>query len=178
MFLANAEILILPYASAEGRSLLSRLTSELLDEKWESFWGAAAFARESGNDSQLLSALAHFLARGGKVVMTVGADVFGSGSYGSDMEAVRTLLATFDAHERAKLFLYHEQGRTFHPKIYLFTGREEALVIVGSSNWTKGGLSENVEASVVLHLDLSVPEQQAALDELISVFEEYWMEAQ
>lgn len=39
---------------------------------------------------------------------------------------------------------------TFHPKVYLFEGKEEASAIVGSSNLTAGGLYTNLEAAIWL----------------------------
>lgn len=44
--------------------------------------------------------------------------------------------------------------RIFHPKVYLSIGDTEARLAVGSANLTTGGLSQNIEASVLLQLDL------------------------
>lgn len=173
---AGVEFLILPYASAEGRSLLSRLVQELNDCRWENFWGAIAFVNASGNDRDLLLALSKFVRRGGEVTLTLGADVFGASSFGTELLAVKSLLEALDGDERARIFLYHEKGRTFHPKLYIFSCEQEALVIIGSSNWTKGGLSENVEANALIYLDLSDLAQKAVYDRLVSTFEEYWTE--
>lgn len=46
----------------------------------------------------------------------------------------------------------------FHPKLYYTRGRTTARLMVGSANMTTGGLNNNVEASVVIGLDLSSPE--------------------
>lgn len=46
----------------------------------------------------------------------------------------------------------------FHLKLYYVRGRKTARLLVGSANMTTGGLNNNVEASVVVDLDLSVPE--------------------
>jgi HKD family nuclease len=46
----------------------------------------------------------------------------------------------------------------FHPKIYLSRNTSEARLIVGSANLTIGGLSANVEASVLMTLDLDKPD--------------------
>lgn len=176
MFPALAEFLILPYAAAHGNSLLERLARELDDEKWDCFWGAVAFANESGNDRRLMEALTGFVARGGEVSLTFGADVFGEGNYGTQLTAVRTLLTALAAHESGNVFLYHERGRTFHPKIYLFSGGDEALVIIGSSNWTRGGLAENVEANVLVKLNLAHADQRTAFEGLVETFRSYWTE--
>lgn len=45
--------------------------------------------------------------------------------------------------------------RVFHPKIYYARGKNEARIIVGSANLTLGGLSNNIEASIALDLDLN-----------------------
>lgn len=174
MFQALTEFLILPYSSAQGMGLLDRLTRELGSDRWNKFWGAVAFANASGNDARLLGALAQFAERGGTISLTFGADLFGSDGYGTDSDAVEALLSMLHSYENARIFLYHERGRTFHPKIYVFAGEQEALVIVGSSNWTRGGLSENVEANVVVQLSLLDEGNRAAFDDLVRVIEEYW----
>ncbi len=43
----------------------------------------------------------------------------------------------------------------FHPKLYLVRGKTQARVIIGSANLTLGGLNNNIEAGVLLNLDLS-----------------------
>lgn len=178
MISAQTEFMVLPYSSVKGQSLLERLTRELMSDRWTSFWCGVAFANRSGNEDSLLKALVSFAERGGSISMTFGADVFGADSYGTELAAVHKLLSVLEKQPKARLFLYHEHGRTFHPKMYVFSGDGRALVIIGSSNWTKGGLSENVEANVAVHLDLSDSGHKAAFDELIAIFEEYWSEAE
>lgn len=55
------------------------------------------------------------------------------------------------------LFIVDTGSRTqiFHPKLYLVRSSESARLLIGSANLTLGGLSNNIEASVVLDLDLS-----------------------
>lgn len=175
---AVTEFLVLPYASSDGGSLVERLTRELSRDNWDRFWGAVAFANRTGNDIHLLDALSQFIEKGGTVSLTFGADVFGAASYGTELEAVRSLLTAIGTHERAKVFLYHERGRTFHPKMYIFSSEVQALVIIGSSNWTRGGLAENVEANVAVHLDLTNDQHRLAFNELAALFQEYWTESQ
>ncbi len=43
----------------------------------------------------------------------------------------------------------------FHPKIYLTRSKEAAHVIIGSANFTAGGLNNNIEGSVVLDLEMA-----------------------
>jgi len=178
--LAEIEFIILPYASQQGRSVLHLLVEELTNGGWSSFRSAVAFAKQSGNDVSLLAALAKFANDGGAISLTIGADIFGTTSRGSEYEAVETLLRTLDPYPNAKIFLYHEGRRTFHPKLYLFANEAsgKAMAIVGSSNWTEGGLAENVEANVLVRFDLAEKEHRTAFDELVELLDRYWTESE
>jgi HKD family nuclease len=46
-------------------------------------------------------------------------------------------------------------GVTYHPKLYYSRNKEQARFIAGSANFTLGGLNNNIEASVVMGLDLA-----------------------
>ncbi len=48
----------------------------------------------------------------------------------------------------------------FHPKIYMSRNSNEARLVVGSSNLTIAGLCTNVEASLLLELDLDEPDDR------------------
>lgn len=176
--LADTEFIILPYASSEQQSILHILVNELNTGNWDSFLGAVAFAKQSGNDATLLDALTTFAEQGGAISLTVGADVFGASSRGSEYQAVETLLEKLEPYPTAKLYLYHEPRRTFHPKLYLFCNEpeERALAIVGSSNWTEGGLAENVEANVLIRFDLSQADHRTEFEKLKRTFELFWTE--
>lgn len=175
----NAEILILPFASIEGRSLAALLAAELSGGRWQAFYAAIGFAKSSGNFPDLLDALRRFAAREDTVVrLTFGADVFRPRTPGSDYAALTGLLNALDGLPNNAVHLYHDPRRTFHPKLFLFANRpaNTALVIIGSSNWSEGGLVSNVEANVLLRLDLTDPEQAQALESLLDLFEQHWLE--
>lgn len=176
---APIELLILPYSSVDGESLLHRLIQELGSGRWKRFSCAVAFGRQTGNYPDLLAALSEFVESGGEAGITFGADLFSGRTKGTDYEAVGRLLTRLQASSTFSLHLYHESGRTFHPKVYLFDNEAnaQALVIVGSSNWSEGGLVNNVEANVVAHLDLNNPEHREFHAMLGSIFHEYWREA-
>ena len=48
----------------------------------------------------------------------------------------------------------------FHPKLYYVRGRNAARLLVGSANLTTGGLNNNIEASIVLDLDLALASEK------------------
>ena len=116
--------------------------------------------------------------RGGKIHLTFGADAFKGEDRGSEYLAVETLLETLGKQEGVTICLYHEKGRTFHPKLYLFSNEEgkKALVIVGSSNWSDGGFVQNVEADLLARLDLTNQQQLLCYQKIVDCFDKYWSE--
>ena len=174
----RAEILLFPYDTAEGKSLIHRLIKELSSGGWTRFRAAVAFARVSGNYQDLLDALANFASLGGIVNLTFGADTFGADS-GSDLQAIEQLVIQLEPYPNATIHLYHESGRTFHPKIYLLDNKanEEALLIVGSSNWSYGGLAGNIEANTLIHLSLDIEDEKEIYDRISYCFANYWTES-
>ena len=51
----------------------------------------------------------------------------------------------------------------FHPKVYLSRNDDEAHLIVGSANLTLGGLNSNIEASLILTINLDDPDSSSFL---------------
>lgn len=172
--LVDAELIILPYSARDGRDLLDRLIDELNSSEWTEFRAAVAFASWTGNFPDLLEALHRFVDRGNEATLTFSAQEFGSGSYASDLQAIEGLLDRLNAFPNAHLHLYREPGRTFHPKIYLFSNEERALLILGSSNWGEGGFVRNIEANVALTLDLQDGDTLREYRRLVGYFERYW----
>ena len=80
-----------------------------------------------------------FRARGGTTRLIVGIDEGGATRPG--------LLIATELFDQAHVF-HDPGGGTFHPKIYLAEGAEQALLVVGSSNATPGGWFGNYEASL------------------------------
>lgn len=58
----------------------------------------------------------------------------------------------------------------FHPKVYYAQNADSALLITGSANLTSGGLVKNIEASLMVNLDLSCLEDVALAEKVISDF--------
>ena len=72
----------------------------------------------------------------------------------------------------ANLYAVDTGSRTtiFHPKIYLAKFKKSATAIIGSANLTFGGLHNNIEASSILDLDLSVVEDKDFVDQTETIF--------
>ena len=102
-----------------------------------------AWARRSGV-GLLYSALGESLRNVSVVV--------GMANRGTSAEALEHLRSM-----SRNVFVYHKHHlQTFHPKVYLFddghSPPSQAILIVGSSNLTGGGLFQNIEGNLVLEL--------------------------
>jgi len=66
----------------------------------------------------------------------------------TSQEGLQDLLSLSESGS-AETFIYHnEYAVTFHPKLYLFTGKQSARLIIGSNNLTEAGLFSNTEAGL------------------------------
>ena len=99
-------------------------------------------------------------ARGGRVLAIVGVSEGGATQQG--LEAL--IAETDEAH------VFHDTGRTFHPKVYLADSGNRALLLVGSNNFTAGGLAWNYEAAIWCELDLGVPKERQVRDDVVAYF--------
>lgn len=176
--LAEIELIIQPYSSQAGNSVLDILISQLNSNEWTRFLAAVAFLRRSGNFLKLIDAMEQFMNNGGEISITAGADTFGGNARGTDFEAVHFLLTKFDQEPKFALHLYHEQARTFHPKLYLFSNEHanRAFLIIGSSNWSYGGLFDNIEANVTIKLNLDNEQHKQIYQTILEHFQNYWTE--
>lgn len=66
-------------------------------------------------------------------------------------------------------FVFKKSSTCFHPKIYLFVTGQNAEAIVGSANFTSGGLGNNIEACV----HLSGGADEPAVTELLATIKSY-----
>jgi HKD family nuclease len=91
--------------------------------------------------------------------------IIGLDQQGTSKEALELSLYLFD-----NVYVTREHGITFHPKIYLFSGKNRAEAFIGSNNLTVGGTEKNFEAAV--HLALSLPEDNSSLDVINRAWDE------
>ena len=175
---AGIEIIILPYSGQKDRTLLQVLIDQFNNATWTHFRCAVAFLKQSGIYQELLDSLRNFMSRGGIVHMTFGANVFDNDVKGTDYTATELILKTVQSDPHSQVFLYHEKQRTFHPKLYLFSNEkiQQALLVIGSSNWSKGGLINNVEANIIVKLDLSQDNHLSVYNDICECFSDYWQE--
>lgn len=70
----------------------------------------------------------------------------------TEPEAMRYLFDLSQETDQFKIYCLVSAGQTelYHPKVYLLKSGVEVTCIVGSSNLTRGGLSNNVEVNLVL----------------------------
>ncbi len=103
---------------------------------------AVAFAKGSGFAAA--PSFEDMAARGGRVELLAGVDF-----QLTDLAAIQR----FERPPSAARVYFHpdHSGQTiFHPKVYLAESDSLATAIVGSSNLTLGGLTDNVEANILI----------------------------
>jgi HKD family nuclease len=137
-----------------GELLVARLDSG----EWAEFSAAVAFVKSSGVQ-YLSEALKRFGDNGGVVRIAVGVDALGTTYEGLD------LLLRSISGDAVVTVVHNENGSTFHPKLYLVESSEKAELIVGSGNFTAGGLYRNYEAGLLVALTSgSAPDDQILND--------------
>ncbi len=132
------------------------LISLLQEDRFDTFIGISAFASYSG-----VTGLGKFINDAkkhlNKIVIVVGVD-----QKGTSKEA----LGALEGLGVDSYVFYQASFPIFHPKVYLFEGKDSAAVIIGSSNMTAQGLFLNSEASLYIELDKEYSEDCKFLDEV------------
>ncbi|TKF61494.1 hypothetical protein FCV63_00620 [Vibrio lentus] len=155
---------LIGFPASGGKPLGVLLNEELRNESWINFHAAVAFVKRSGV-KHLSDSIANFSERG-VVKFAIGVDL-----YGTSIEGVETLCSSV---ANGEVWVYHnELISTFHPKLYIFSNENQALVIVGSGNLTEGGLYTNEEISLQVSLDLSKDAESKLYKELMEVFDSW-----
>ena len=90
----------------------------------------------------------------------------------TSVEGLESLLECLDG--RGEVWVFHNaNGRTFHPKMYVFANDRSAEVIIGSGNLTQGGLFDNYEASISLTLNLADAVDRSLLTRVDATLDSY-----
>lgn len=131
---------------------------------WHALEFAVAWVNYTGAE-KIKATAQEFLAQGGCVRATVGLD-FGSTTY----EGLSSLLDLEDGQNDVMTYVFCDENPacTFHPKVFLFSNENRALVFVGSNNMTGAGLRTNVEAAIGFDGDAEDDTIRVARKELVS----------
>jgi HKD family nuclease len=124
---------------------------------------AVAFAKQTGF-KLIERPLSDCLDHGGNVEFVIGLDF-----RTTDAAVLQSFHSLTAAYPNFSFYCFSDPSDyavAYHPKLYLF--QDEALVrgVVGSSNLTKGGLSENVELNVLLEME----QDSEKADRLFDIF--------
>jgi len=125
-----------------GRILISSLSSG----KYIRFSAFSAFASRAGING-LRIPIQNAVSKGLEVNIIVGVDQKGTSK--AALKAIRRLKVN-------SYIFYQKSPSIYHPKMYLFEGKDESQLIIGSSNLTSQGLFRNIETSVLISLDNAI----------------------
>ena len=135
------------------------LIDSLNDERYTSFKAFVAFISKSGIDN-ILDELTTFIGNGGSVCLYVGVDL-----NSTSKEALEKLIEL----GIETYIIFSPNSIIYHPKIYTFEGDEYSKAIIGSSNFTKRGLFQSIEASV--SISFNIEEDEIGNNFLAEVYE-------
>ncbi|WP_216830318.1 DEAD/DEAH box helicase family protein [Alkalihalobacterium elongatum] len=142
----------------------NQLISELVEaiERSSSIYILTSFVMKSG--VQLLEEpLRKALLRGAEVKICTGDYLF--------VTQPEALTKLFEIDPNIEVRLWKSNGRSFHPKAYLFQYEEnEGTLIIGSSNMSRSAFTHGVEWNVTMESDASPETFQQALEEFMKLF--------
>jgi HKD family nuclease len=75
----------------------------------------------------------------------------------TEPEALVELLRLLQGHDRASFYLCKRNGSIFHSKVYYFGRGDAFTAVVGSANFTQGGMKQNDEVSIQITGPKSCP---------------------
>src|SRR5437762_8780206 len=99
---------------------------------------SVAYLKSTGL-SLLLSQLKSALRRGAKIEIFCGLDF-----HLTDPAALHEVFALTAKAKRITCYLCKLPKDNFHPKFYCFWSNHKVTAVVGSANWSKGGLERNI----------------------------------
>ncbi len=145
---------------------MGEIINELLssqDPFYNKVWFISAFANARAIE-RLAENILVSKNRGAQISIIVGFDVKSTSA-----EALRSI----NSLEVNSILVHNaRRGHTFHPKVYLFESTaSKAILFVGSSNLTDGGLYTNYEASSQTTFNL--PQDETEYDEMLSSLDRY-----
>ncbi len=129
--------------SSSSDSIGNILIGALISKKYNNLYAFSAFASRAGIRG-LSSSIQSATSNGMIINIIVGVDQKGTSK--AALKSIRRL--------KVNSFVFYQRAPSiYHPKMYFFEGKDESLLIVGSSNLTSQGLFSNIETSVHIQLD-------------------------
>lgn len=133
----------------------------LEDNRYDSFFCISAFASVTAIDFLGQIIKDNSFRTNEKYTVIVGID-----QDGTSKEALTAL----NSLEINSYVFYQTEPPIFHPKIYLFEGQKDTVLIIGSSNLTGAGLFNNVESSLMIEFTSSDEKGKALVNQVKSYF--------
>jgi len=133
------------FTDISDESVGQLIIDSLADETFNQFTAIVAFASEGG----VRSIIEHI--ENAKKHLTNIEFYIGVDQQATSHEALNLLLES-----KIDCYIYHTVSHIiFHPKIYIFEGKKQGKIIIGSSNLTVQGLFQNMEASLVIDFEMN-----------------------
>lgn len=91
--------------------------------------------------------------------------IFGTHFYQTDPNLLQQFVEDPQVH-----VMGNDANGTFHPKIYFFKKGESAYAVIGSANFTNGGLNKNDEAATLIEGDVT----DSFFQDLLNMIDGFW----
>lgn len=147
-----------PYSCSSN--LYQFIASSCANNSYSRLRFATAWAKQSGI-SRVEKDIQTFRGHGNQVMAIVGIS-----EGGATRQGLHLVHEICDAS-----YVFHDIGRTFHPKIYFFSGEEEWSLFVGSNNFTAGGVFWNYETALEISGSFTAPEDAELANQVTNLFE-------
>lgn len=136
------------------------LATSFQDPKFDTFFSLVAFASNSGV-RLLMPFILEAKPKYKELCFYIGVD-----DNGTSKEALQQLI-----DNSVPTYIFHTQSAMiFHPKIYMFEGRNWIRLVIGSTNLTNSGLFVNVEAAVSMDFRPSDPQGKKIVTQIKDYF--------
>lgn len=135
-------------------------TTSSNDLKFDRFYGFVAFASISGV-RRLLPFINEVKQSYKELTFFIGVD-----ENATSKEALQQLIVS-----DVETYIFHTQSAMiYHPKVFLFEGKNWTRLIIGSTNLTHSGLFVNVEAAISMDFRPTDPQGNKIVNQLKSYF--------
>lgn len=139
--------------------LINELRACLCSDDYDTLLMAVAFAK-TGPLLRLKAEIQQWLGKGKRID-----SIFGVNHRNTSRQALQFALENFTTAR----VLFHSDDFTYHPKMYLFVGREKCKFFIGSHNLTVGGTETNWESGT--EVSLGLPEDKEMLVEAVTAWD-------